>query len=207
MRSRFRYGLAMSGGGVLLGLCTVYGCGGSDDNSATTNVGLPNGVATRAQVLRGRYLVVAAGCSDCHAANGDNPGAAQWLAGYVPNSPNANQAFQIGPFKTYAANLTPDTTTGIGSWSAQDIFNALRNGKDPEGKYLAPPMPWPATRNYTDADLYAIAAYLKSIKSVSNAVPEPQGPIGANGKVDWSSAYQNLAAVPAYPAASENDVP
>jgi hypothetical protein len=111
----------------------------------------------------------------------------------------------IGPFKTYAANLTPDEETGLGSWSAEDIFNALRNGKNIEDSFLAPPMPWPVTRNFTDDDLWSIVAYLRSIKPVNNAVPASEGPI-VNGGVDWSSAYADLQPLPPYPAGNEIEV-
>lgn len=187
----------------LIGASALWGCSGGSDNAVQS--GLPNGAITREQVLRGRYLVTAvAACSDCHGGNND-PNSANWLAGYTAGSPNGS--FQIGPFKTYAANLTADPTTGLGNWTAQDIYNALHNGKDKDGKYLPPPMPWTVFRNMTDADLWAIAAYLKSLKPISNAVPASQGPPGADGKPDWSGSYQNLPSLPAYPAGSEVNVP
>lgn len=169
--------------------------------------GLPNAKATRAQVLRGRYIALTTGCGNCHGQGKDNPADPMWLAGYVAGTPG--QPFQIGPFKTYAANLTPDPDTGLGKWSDQDIFNALRTGKDPDGQYLAPPMPWPEIRNMTDEDLWAIVAYLRSIKPVVNEVPESEGPNPyPNGHGNWSDSYANLPPVglPAYPGANENEV-
>jgi hypothetical protein len=121
------------------------------------------------------------------------------------------QPFLVGPppgFKTYPANLTPDPDTGLGQWTAQDIFNALRNGKDRDGQYLCPPMPWPALRNLTDADIWAIAAYLKNIKAVQNEIPESEGPSPfPNGHGNWASAYQGLTPLPAYPGGNEINVP
>ena len=128
-----------------------------------------------------------------------------WLSGYTTGS--QGQSFAIGPFTTYAANITPDKETGIGNWTSQQIFNAFRLGKDPDGKYLAPPMPWPAFRNMSDDDTWAMVAYLQNLKAVSNAVPESQGPPGADGKPDWSSAYQHLTPLAPYPAPTENNVP
>lgn len=191
----------MGAGLGLLITMSLYGCEGS----STTSLGLPGGKATRAQVLQGRYLVTGVGdCSGCHGGNG-TPSDPNWLAGYsTANNPAG--AFKIGTFNTYAANITQDKATGIGNWTSQQIFNALRNGQDPSGKYLCPPMPWPSIRNMSDSDLWAIVAYLQSVKAVSNNVPDSQGPPGANGTTDWSSAYSNLQPLPNYPASNENNV-
>ena len=45
----------------------------------------------------------------------------------------------------YPPNLTPDRETGLGSWSEADIVRAVRQGVRPDGRELAPVMPW---RNY-----------------------------------------------------------
>jgi len=34
-------------------------------------------------------------------------------------------------------------------------------------------MPWEMYKNYTDADLKAVFAYLKSLRPVNNLVPQP----------------------------------
>lgn len=203
-KKTMRYGVMLGGGTALLGLLSLWGCGGGSGNNNSS--GLPGGAATRAQVLRGRYLVTAVGgCSDCH--GGGSPSNPLWLAGYKAGATGAGQSFAIGPFTTYASNLTSDKTTGLGNWTSQQIFNALRLGKDPAGKYLAPPMPWPVFRNMSDEDTWAMVAYLQSLKAAPNAVPESQGPPGAGGTPDWTSSYADLAPLPSFPAATENNVP
>ena len=48
-----------------------------------------------------------------------------------------------------------------------------------EGKHMAtsrpilPPMPWQVYRNFTDDDLKALFAYLKSIPPITNHVRDP----------------------------------
>ncbi|HEY3397966.1 MAG TPA: c-type cytochrome [Armatimonadota bacterium] len=155
----------------------------------------PTGQPTREMVLRGRYLVTAAaGCQHCH--QGADPNDLQWLAG-------SSRVFQVGAFKVYASNLTPDPT-GLGTWTAQQVFDSLRLGKAPDGKYLAPPMPWPGYRNLSDDDLGAIVAYLRSIKPVANAVPVSEGPNAAPGqRGDWSASYEKLQPFPEYPGTQE----
>jgi hypothetical protein len=80
---------------------------------------------------------------------------------------------------SFAANLTPDTTTGIGEWTETTFIRAIRAGKhqgQPNGREILPPMPWPAFRNLSDVDLKAIWAYLRSLKPVKNQVPFPVPP-------------------------------
>jgi mono/diheme cytochrome c family protein len=69
-------------------------------------------------------------------------------------------------------NITPDKETGIGSWSEQDIVNALRNGIRPDGTIIGPPMPIAYYRKLSDADALAIAKYLKSIPPIRRIVPK-----------------------------------
>ena len=73
----------------------------------------------------------------------------------------------------YPANLTPDAETGIGNWTKQDIVKLLKTGVTPEGRIVAPMMPWRAYSQASDADLEAIAVYLKSVPAVKNEVPGP----------------------------------
>jgi len=85
----------------------------------------------------------------------------------------------VGPWGTsFAANLTPDAT-GTGTWTEAQFINAIRNGKYKGldgSRELLPPMPWPSYRNFSDDDLKAIFAYLKTIKPVENVVPAPIPP-------------------------------
>jgi hypothetical protein len=131
--------------------------------------------------------------------------------------------FRIGPFITRPRNLTPDNTTGLGRFSEQQIFNALRFGLRPgetpdveitsttpgqgnfplNPKYLAVPMPWPAFRHMADEDLRAIAAYLKrGLKPVRNLVQDSDGPPDF-----WASEYTaekiGTYPAPAYPTGNE----
>ena len=44
------------------------------------------------------------------------------------------------------------------------------------GREILPPMPIPMYKNFNDADLEAIFAYLQSIPPLKNRVPEPLPP-------------------------------
>ncbi|MCO4293779.1 hypothetical protein NF867_12980 [Solitalea sp. MAHUQ-68] len=78
-----------------------------------------------------------------------------------------------GPWgMSFSANLTPDETTGIGSWTEDVFIKTLRTGKHlgmDTGRSILPPMPW-------YEDLKAVFAYLHSLPPVKNQVPGPVPP-------------------------------
>ena len=174
--------------------------------------------ARQDQILHGRALVVSHACGDCH-GGGSNPAAAGWLDGLRDT---VVQQFRIGPFITRPKNLTPDNTTGTGRFTERQLFNALRYGLRPEETpdveitstvpgqgnfpqhphYLAVPMPWPSWRHMPDQDLWAIAAYLKSIKPVSHKVQDSDGPPDF-----WASEYtvEKIGPYPAFAYPTTNE--
>ena len=83
-----------------------------------------------------------------------------------------------GPWGTsFTANLTPDAETGLGKWTYANFRDTIRTGKHMgRGRPVLPPMPIPMYKNFNDADLEAIFAYLQSIPAVKNRVPEPMAP-------------------------------
>jgi mono/diheme cytochrome c family protein len=76
----------------------------------------------------------------------------------------------------YPPNLTGDVETGLGGWSAAEIVAAVRTGVRPDGRTLAPVMPYHAYGMLTDDDAGALAAYLKSLAPIRNKAPDPAGP-------------------------------
>lgn len=89
----------------------------------------------------------------------------------------------IGPWGvSFAANLTPDET-GIGNWTEEQFFLALREGKYKglaASRTLLPPMPWESFSFMTDSEVKAIFAYLMSIKPIHNIVPPALPPTSAS---------------------------
>lgn len=131
--------------------------------------------ANPALVNKGRYLVTLAGCGDCHTPGHffGKPDASRLLGG-------SEVGFEVpGLGYFYGSNLTPDAETGLGKWTEAQIITAIRKGVRPDGRILAPVMPVQNFAKLTDEDARAIAAYLKSLKPVSNKVP---GPFGAQEK-------------------------
>jgi mono/diheme cytochrome c family protein len=127
--------------------------------------------ADEAPVERGKYLVSIAGCNDCH-----TPGyffGKPDMARYLGGSDVGFQMPGLGVF--YAPNLTPDKETGLGGWTAEEIRTALQTGVRPDGRLLAPIMPWHAFANLTPEDVAAVVAFLQSLPPVKNKVPGPFG--------------------------------
>jgi mono/diheme cytochrome c family protein len=128
--------------------------------------------ADQADIARGQYLVTIAGCNDCH------------TPGYFFGKPDMDRflggsdvGFEIPGLGVFLGrNLTPDKETGIGNWTTEEIVAALQTGIRPDGRMLAPIMPYHAFAHLTKEDVTAIADYLKTIKPVNHAVPGPFGP-------------------------------
>ena len=132
-------------------------------------------VAADAQIERGKYLVTLGGCSDCHTPGNflGHPDMTRFLGGS-----DVGFAMPMGVF--VGRNLTPDPETGLGKWTRQQIVAALTTGVRPDGRILAPIMPWRDIAQLKPDDVTAIAAYLQSLPPVRHAVP---GPFGATEPV------------------------
>jgi mono/diheme cytochrome c family protein len=140
----------------------------------TLAMALLAGSAAGAQdmVKRGEYLAAIMDCTGCHTSGAliGQPDPALYLAG-------SNIGFEIpGLGIFYPPNLTPDPETGLGGWSESDIAAALRTGVRPDGRELAPAMPWRSYSALSDEDVAALAAYLRSLEPVVNQAPTPVGP-------------------------------
>jgi len=123
-------------------------------------------------VTRGEYLAKIMDCTGCHTGGSlvGKPDPALHLAG----SQIGFGVPQAGVF--YPPNLTPDRETGLGTWSEEDILKAIRTGVRPDGRQLAPVMPWQSYAALTDADGRALVTYLKSLPPIRNPVPQVVGP-------------------------------
>jgi mono/diheme cytochrome c family protein len=145
---------------VIAALALLFGGGGAAAQSAP-------------DIPRGRYLVSIMDCGTCHTDGAflGKPDLAHPLAG----SSVAHEVGGLGIF--WPPNLTPDRATGLGAWSDRDIVKALRTGVRPDGRVLAPAMPWTSYAHLTDADAFAIAHFLQSLPPTA-AVVRPAAPAG-----------------------------
>lgn len=154
------------------------------------------------QVERGKYLVMAGGCSDCHSPKIFTPAGpvfdtTRLLSGHpagtqLPPFPKGvigptqwgavttnDLTAWYGPWGvSFAYNLTPDMQTGIGGWTEDMFIQTLRTGKFMGmSRDMLPPMPWQTIGQMTDDDLKAMFAYLKSLPPIHNPIPQPIPPL------------------------------
>jgi mono/diheme cytochrome c family protein len=124
--------------------------------------------ADAALLERGRYVADVAGCMHCHTAIG-------------PNGPVLDEAWAGGlevteKFGTWRSpNITPDNDTGIGSWTDQQIIDAIREGKRPTGDTLLPIMPYPFYNQMSNDDARALVAFMRTVPAVSKRVERATG--------------------------------
>ncbi|MDG1206021.1 MAG: c-type cytochrome [Pseudomonadales bacterium] len=126
------------------------------------------------EIAHGQYLVTLLACGTCHTDGAlvGKPDMAHYFAGSSIGVAYSNPFVESNPGVLYPPNITPDELTGIGSWSEEDLRNAIRSGIDRHGKRLISVMPWPGYATLSDEDVDDIVMYLRSLKAVRHAVPE-----------------------------------
>jgi len=129
--------------------------------------------ATPERLARGRYLANAvSGCIFCHSEH-------DWKA---PGDPEVESKLAAGdvfplvglPGTVVASNLTPDPTTGAGSWSDDQLARAIREGIGHDGRALFPLMPYEHFRGMSDEDMASVVVYLRSLRPAQNLLPQTQ---------------------------------
>ena len=137
----------------------------------TLAIGSMSVASAETQVERGKYLATIMDCGGCHTTGSfiGQPDPAKYLAG-------SDQGWAVPDGVFWPSNITSDKATGIGDWSKDDIVKLLRTGVTPEGREVAPMMPWRAYRALSDDDVDALAAFLKTVPAVAHAVPGPASP-------------------------------
>lgn len=168
----------------------------------TTDITQVRALEKEEMVARGEYLLTIGGCNDCHtpkkfSEKGMELDSSRLLSGHPANFPitpvdaaalKPGNWVQMNPIVTafvgpwgisYAANLTPDSASGIGAWTEEVFIKTLRTGKhlgQENGRPILPPMPWQNLTHMTDEDIRSVYAYLRSLPPVSNRVPAPTPP-------------------------------
>lgn len=148
------------------------------------------GKSSAAKVARGKYLVTIMGCNDCHTPGTfyGAPDTKRFLGG--------SELAWEGPWGlAFASNLTSDRETGLGAWTDAQIATAIRTGNRPDGRQLAPVMPWMNFASLTPEDTDAIVAFLRTVPAVAHRVPAPVPPGG-----EWSGAVLRFPPPPAWDA-------
>jgi mono/diheme cytochrome c family protein len=106
------------------------------------------------QVVRGQYLTAVGDCAGCHTVRGGEP----FAGGLEMPTPFGS---------LYTPNITPDRQHGIGTWSADDFWRAMHEGRSKDGSYLYPAFPYTNYTKVTREDSDAIYAYLMTLAPVA----------------------------------------
>jgi len=78
------------------------------------------------------------------------------------------------PGQIVAPNLTPDTATGAGNWSDDQLARAIREGVGHDDRALFPIMPFQHYRFMSDEDLASVIVYLRSLPAVHHDLPNTE---------------------------------
>jgi mono/diheme cytochrome c family protein len=128
-------------------LCTAFALGGAQAESSDDET-----------IALGKALTIAGDCASCHTAD--------------PAKPFAGGKRIDTPFGgIYSPNLTPDRDTGLGAWSDDDFYHALRSGVRPDGARYYPAFPYPYFTKMTRQNILAIRAYLATLTPFQNLRP------------------------------------
>jgi len=123
-----------------------------------------------ARVARGKYIFTRLSyCDDCHSEQDFSRFARPVIEstrGY-----GKLMADKDMPGEIYAANITPDVETGIGSWTDGEKIRAIREGVDKNGRSIFPIMPYSYYRYMSDEDVQALVAYLDTMPAVKHRLP------------------------------------
>lgn len=165
--------------------------------TALPNVGPPPEIkitATPALIEHGHYLANSvAVCMDCHSTR-------DWskFAGPADTSTWGrggevfDQTFGF-PGAFYAKNITP---AGIGSWTDGEVYRAITSGVRKDGSALFPVMPHPNYGKMATEDVYAIIAYLRTLKPIDNKVAQSVPDFPMNFIINTIPTKANPQAIP-----------
>jgi mono/diheme cytochrome c family protein len=149
----------------------------------------------QALLAQGARIAAQGDCMVCHtSANG---------------KPYAGGLALKTPFGTlYSTNITPDTATGIGTWSLAAFEREKRAGVSRDGHLLYPAFPYAHFTRMTQEDIGALYAYLMARTPADARPPENElvFPLGFRPLVaGWNLLFlqRGLLSAPATPQSAE----
>jgi mono/diheme cytochrome c family protein len=140
-------------------------------------------------VKHGGYMATVMLCNHCHWTPGKDfapAGPDKMFSGGLPF-----ELAMLGKGKLFARNITSDPETGIGKWTEDQIFTAIKTMTKPDGKTIQGPMLFMQGQWSTleQKDLHDVAAFIHKLPPVKNKVaasnftpnPPPGGAPPAGG--------------------------
>ena len=178
--------LVLIGGGLVIASNLLFDR--KRDRVVTLDIKGVTVVSDEAALARGKYLFASRGCGDCHAANG------------------AGRVFIDDPASGFVVR-SPNITSGgvVAKYSDVDWVRAIRHGVRPDGRALFV-MPSEDYNRFTDVDVAALIAYLRSMPPVAGEgasfqVPLPVKALYAAGVIKDAAEKIDHSLPPATPVA------
>lgn len=122
----------------------------------------------RALAQHGREIVMRNACFGCHQTPGpQGPRFDIYLAGGMKFITRKDGM-------VVSRNLTPEPETGLAARTDEDILRVLRGGVTHTGRLINHRvMPWADFSHWTEEDRRAVVAYLRNLKPIRHAIPDP----------------------------------
>ena len=130
------------------------------NRSIDVNVAPVAFVSDDAALARGKYLFQSRGCGECH---GDN-GAGKLLI----NDP--------GGLRVWTPNLTTGPGSAVAKYTETDWVRTIRHGVKPDKRPIMI-MPCEDYNRFTDADVAAVVAYVRSLPAVQGEIGRVEMPL------------------------------
>jgi len=161
-------------GGLLL-IVIIIAAGLSYLKLGLPNVGAPEDIkitATPEMIARGKYLANhVAVCIDCHSTRDWSRFSGPPLSGTEGKGGDIFSRDFGFPGNFYAKNITP---AGIGHWTDGELLRVISTGVNKDGKAIFPVMPYHNYGRMAKEDLLAIIAYIRTLPSIANQVPDAE---------------------------------
>jgi cytochrome c553 len=140
---------------------------------ALPNVGAPEDVKvelTPQRIARGEYLANHVSlCTDCHSKRDFSRFAGPILDGRLGEGGEVFDEKVSFPGSVAVPNITP---YNLKNWTDGEIFRAITTGVRKDGSAIFPLMPWPSYSKMSREDVYAIIAYIRTLKPIRASYPK-----------------------------------
>lgn len=142
---------------------------------ALPDVGKPEDIHVTSNpqtIERGKYLANHVSlCTDCHSQRDWSRFAGPVLDLSIGQGGELFDEKVSFPGSVQVPNITP---YNLKDWTDGELFRAITTGVRKDGSAIFPLMPWPSYAKMSRDDIYAIIAYLRTLKPINTSYPKAQ---------------------------------